>query len=138
MMKTLGLTEDEIAAASVDELRTAYRELLADNQALRTLISDRTSAAVEDLRERGLKFNGNLPYGLEADETTKKVKRSRYEERLITEIKRLHAAGVSLRGIARSLAERNFVNRKEAHLDAKQVARILDAAGVERERRDPG
>jgi DNA invertase Pin-like site-specific DNA recombinase len=137
-LKTLGLTEEEIALANVDELRTAYRELLADNQALHTLISERTTAAVENLRERGLKFNGNLPYGLEADDATRKIKPSRYEKRLIAEIKRLHGAKLSLRAIARTLAERHFVNREGGRVDAKQVARILDAAGVERERRDPG
>lgn len=137
-MKTLQLTEEEIAVASVDELRTAYRELLADNQALHAMISERTTAAVDALRERGLRFNGNLPYGLEADDATKKIRPSRYEKRLITEIKRLHGAKLSLRAISRTLAERHFVNRDGKSIDAKQIARILDAAGVERERRNPG
>lgn len=126
-MKPLDLTEEEIAAASIDELRVAYRELLAEAQGLRALISERTCAAVGDLRERGLKFNGNLPYGLECDEATKKLKPSRYEKRLIVEIKRLRAEGRSLRDIARELTERNYVNRKGKPLDAKQVSRILAA-----------
>ena len=130
-MKALKLTEEEIAAAGVDELRDAYRELLIDNEKLRTLISDRTIAAVDDLRERGLKFNGNLPYGLEADEDTKKLKSSRYEKRLIAEIKQLHAEGRSLRAIARTLTERHYVNRKGKPFDAKQISRILAAAGRE-------
>jgi hypothetical protein len=133
-VKPLGLTEEEIVAAGADELRLAYRELLADNIALRELISERTCAAVGNLREKGLKFNGNLPYGLESDDN-KKLKPSRYEERLIVEIKKLHAGGLSLQGIARTLAERHFVNREEGTLDAKQIGRILDAAGIERERR---
>jgi len=123
----LGLTEGEIAAASADELRDAYRELLAENQALRKLISTSTIAAVEGLRAKGLKFNGNLPYGLDADEDTKKLKPSRYEQRLITEVKKLHAEGRGLRDIARTLFERNFVNRKGHPLDAKQISRILAA-----------
>lgn len=129
-MKPLGLTEGEIDAASADELRVAYRELLAENVALRVLISERTSAAVGDLREKGLKFNGNLPYGLECDEATKKLKPSRYETRLITEVKKLRGEGRSLRDIARTLTERNYVNRKGKPLDAKQVSRILAAAEV--------
>ena len=129
-MKPLGLTEGEIDAADDAELRVAYRELLAENQALRKLISDRTSAAVDNLRARGLKFNGNLPYGLEADEDTNKLKPSRYEKRLIAEIKKLHDEGRSLRAIARTLTERNYVNRKGKPLDAKQVSRILAAAGA--------
>lgn len=133
MTKTANITEEEIAAAGADELRVAYRELLAENQTLRALISERTCAAVGDLREKGLKFNGNLPYGLECDDETKKLKSSRYEKRLIAEIKKLHAADLSLRAIARSLAEQNFVNRKGNQIDAKQVARILDAAGIKRE-----
>ena len=127
-MKPLGLTEEEIASASADELRDAYRELLSENRALRELISERTCAAVDDLREQGLKFNGNLPYGLECDEDTKKLKPSRYEKRLIAEITKLHAEGRSLRDIARTLATRSYVNRKGKPLDAKQVSRILAAA----------
>lgn len=129
-LKPLDLTEEEIDAANVDELRVAYRELLAENQALRKLISERTCAAVDNLRERGLKFNGNLPYGLESDDETNKLKPSRYEKRLIVEIKKLHTEGRSLRAIARTLTERNFVNRKGKPLDAKQVSRILDASKV--------
>jgi hypothetical protein len=129
-MKPLDLNEEEIDAASIDELRVAYRELLAETLTLRALISERTSAAIEDLREKGLKFNGNLPYGLEADEETKKLKSSRYEKRLIAEVMKLHGEGRSLRAIARTLFERNFVNRKGNPIDAKQVSRILDAAGV--------
>src|SRR5437667_12911503 len=117
-MKPLDLTEEEIDVANVDELRVAYRELLAETRALRALISERTCAAVGDLRERGLKFNGNLPYGLEADDATKKIKASRYEKRLIAEIKKLYAAELSLRALARPLTERNFVNRDGHPIDA--------------------
>jgi DNA invertase Pin-like site-specific DNA recombinase len=126
-VKPLALSEEEIAAANADELRVAYRELLAENLMLRELISERTCAAVGDLREKGLKFNGNLPYGLECDDD-KKLKPSRYEKRLITEIKTLKAEGRSLRDIARTLTERNYVNRKGRPLDAKQISRILTAA----------
>jgi DNA invertase Pin-like site-specific DNA recombinase len=129
-VKPLDLAEEEIDTANVDELRVAYRELLAETRTLRTLISERTCAAVDNLRERGLKFNGNLPYGLESDDKTKKLKPSRYEKRLIAEIKKLHTEGRSLRAIARTLTERNFVNRKGKSLDAKQVSRILDASKV--------
>jgi DNA invertase Pin-like site-specific DNA recombinase len=127
-MRPLSLTEGEIDEADAAELRVAYRELLAENQALRKLISERTSAAVSDLREKGLKFNGNLPYGLEADDETKKLKASRYEKRLIAEITQLKAEGRSLRDIARTLTERHFVNRKGKPIDAKQVSRILAAS----------
>jgi DNA invertase Pin-like site-specific DNA recombinase len=125
-MKPLGLTDEEIADASADELRVAYRELLAENVALRELISERTCAAVGDLREKGLKFNGNLPYGLESG-ADNKLKASRYETKLIAEVKLLKAEGRSLRDISRTLTERNFVNRKGKPLDAKQVSRILAA-----------
>lgn len=134
-MKPLDLTEEEITVASADELRVAYRELLAETRALRTLISERTCAAVGALRKKGLKFNGNLPYGLEADDATKKLRASRYEKRLITEIMKLHAAGLPLRAIARTLTERNFVNRGGNPIDAKQVARIIDAEGIQRKHR---
>lgn len=132
-MRIPQLTEDEIAVADVASLREAYRSLLLENQTLRALISERTCAAVEDLRERGLKYNGNLPYGLECVDATKKLRASRYETRLIAEIQKMHAAGQPLRAIARTLAERNFVNRKGKPLDAKQVSRILKAAGKEDE-----
>jgi DNA invertase Pin-like site-specific DNA recombinase len=134
-LKALPIVEEEIAAASVEELRDAYREVLAENQALRKLISERTCSAVGDLREKGLKYNGNLPYGVESDEETKKLKPSRYEKRLIREVKKLYAAELSLRAIARTLTEQHFVNRSGNPIDAKQVARILDAEGVERKRR---
>ncbi len=129
-MKPLDLTEEEIAVASVDELRGAYRELLTEARALRAKISERTCAAVSDLRERGIKFNGNLPYGLDSDEATKKIKKSRYEQRLIAEATKLYKELGTLRAVARTLTEHNFVNRKGNSLDAKQVGRILRAAGV--------
>lgn len=126
-MKDLELTEEAIAAASAEELRSAYRALLAENQALLQLISARTSAAVGILREKGLKFNGNLPYGLECDKDTKALRPSQDEERLIAEIVKLHDEGRSLRAIARTLTERNFANRKGKAIDARQIARILAA-----------
>lgn len=128
--------DEKITAATAEELRVLCRQLLAENQSLRDLISARTSAAISSLRKQGLKFNGNLPYGLESDEF-KKVKPSRHETRLIDVIKQLHAQELSLRAIARTLTERNFVNRDGKPIDAKQVARILDAAGVARPRRSP-
>jgi DNA invertase Pin-like site-specific DNA recombinase len=134
MLKPIELEEEEIDAANAEELRVAYRELLGVARALRAMISARTGKAVAGLRERGFKFNGNLPYGLDSDEETKKIEPSRYEQRLIAEIKKLHAAGLSLQAIARTL-EANFANRAGNAIDAKQVARILDAAGVDRKRR---
>jgi DNA invertase Pin-like site-specific DNA recombinase len=131
----LDLTNEKIAVASAEELREVCRQLLAENQSLRALISDRTSTAVNKLREQGLKFNGNLPYGLGSNKVTKKLEPSRYEERLITEIKQLHAQELPLRAIARTLTERNLLNRDGKPIDAKQVARILDAAGIVRKRR---
>jgi DNA invertase Pin-like site-specific DNA recombinase len=131
----LDLTEEKIAASSVEELRGLCQQLLAENQSLRDLISARTSAAIGNLREQGLKFNGNLPYGLGSDKVTKKLEPSRYEERLIAKIKQLHTQELSLRAIARTLTEHNLLNRDGKPIDAKQVARILDAAGVARKRR---
>jgi DNA invertase Pin-like site-specific DNA recombinase len=136
-LKEQPLTEEKLASANVDELREICRQLLSENQDLRALISARTRDAVNGLREQGLKFNGNLPYGLESDDLTKELKPSRYEARLISEIKQLHGAGLSLRAIALTLTEKHFVNRDGNPIDPKQVARILDAAGVVRERRSP-
>lgn len=132
---SLRLSEEEIAALSAEELRGICRQLLDENRALRDLISARTSEAISNLREKGLRFNGNLPYGLGSDKVTKKLEPSQYEEQLIAEIKRLHAQEMSLRAIARTLTERKFFNREKKPIDAKQVARILDAAGVSRKRR---
>lgn len=127
MTATLTLPEESIETASLEELRAAYRALVTENRALRALISERTSAAVSDLRAQGLKFNGNLPYGLECD-AHKKLYASPHEELMITTIRQLHSAGLSLRAIARTLAERNFLNRKGRPLDATQVSRILKAS----------
>jgi hypothetical protein len=124
-VRTIVLTEEEVAVAGVDELRAAYRELRAETYALRKLISERTRAAVGDLRELGIKFNGNLPYGLEADAMTKAIRASQHEKQMISEIKRLHGEGLSLRSISRTLAERRFFNRKGKSIDAKQISRIL-------------
>lgn len=130
----LDRTEDRIAAAGIEELRGTCRQLIAENQDLRALISARTCEAVNGLRKQGLKFNGNLPYGLESDES-KKLKPSRYETQLIAEIKQLHAQELPLRAIARTLTERHLLNREGKPMDAKQVARILDAAGIARKQR---
>jgi len=126
-VKALVLTEEEVAVASVDALRDAYRELLAETLTLRELISDRTRAAVGNLRDLGIKFNGNLPYGLEADAVTKELQTSQQEKRMIAEIKKLQGEGRSLRAIARTLTERDFHNRKGKPIDAKQISRILAA-----------
>jgi DNA invertase Pin-like site-specific DNA recombinase len=126
-VKPIDLTEEQIDSASLKDLRRAYRELLVETTKLRALISEKTCDAIEDLREKGLKFNGNLPYGLECDEDTKKLKASRYEKRLIAEIAKLKTEGRSLRDIARTLTERNYVNRKGKPIDAKQVSRIIAA-----------
>jgi DNA invertase Pin-like site-specific DNA recombinase len=134
-MTPLDLTEEKIEAASAEELREICSQLLGENQALRDLISARTSAAISNLREQGLKFNGNLPYGLGSDKATKKLEPSRYEERLIAAIKQLHAQELPLRAIARTLTERRLLKRDGKPIDAKQVARILDAAGITRKRR---
>jgi len=134
-LKEPHFTEEKLATSSVEELLEICRQLLAENQDLRALISVRTCEAVNDLRKQGLKFNGNLPYGLESDDLTKQLKPSRYEGRLIAEIKQMHGAGLSLRAISRTLTEKHFVNRDGNPLDPKQVARILDAAGIARQRR---
>jgi DNA invertase Pin-like site-specific DNA recombinase len=127
-VKPIDLTEDQIDSASLKDLRRAYRELLVETTTLRALISEKTSEAIESLRAKGLKFNGNLPYGLEVDdEATKKLRTSRYEKRLIVEIVKLKAEGRSLRDIARTLTERHFVNRVGKAIDAKLVSRILAA-----------
>lgn len=122
------LTEEQIKIASIETLRDAYRKLLAETCALRELISTRTRAAVEELRKQGLKFNGNLPYGMESDPVTKKVRDSIAEQKLIAEIKQLHERGLTLRGIARTLEEQGHLNRKNRKLDAKQISRILAAS----------
>lgn len=126
-MKVLVLTDEEIDVAGEDELRDAYRELLTETLDLRALISIRTQAAVGDLRDLGLKFNGNLPYGLEADAVTKVLGEAQHEKRMIAEIQKLHGEGRSLRAIARTLTELDFRNRKGNPIDAKQISRILSA-----------
>jgi DNA invertase Pin-like site-specific DNA recombinase len=131
----LDFAEEMLSTGGAEELRDICRQLIAENKSLRELISARTTAAISNLREQGFKFNGNLPYGLGSNKVTKKLEPSRYEERLIAEIKQLHAQELSLRAIARTLAERNLLNRAQKPIDAKQVARILDAAGIERKRR---
>lgn len=131
----LDLTEEKIASTGVEELRIICQQLLAENQSMRDLISERTSEAISNLREQGLRFNGNLPYGLGSDKVTKKLEPSRYEECLIAEIKRLHAQELPLRAIARTLTEGSLFNRDGKPIDAKQVSRILDAAGIARKRR---
>jgi site-specific DNA recombinase len=90
----------------------------------RNLIAERTSTAMQHMKAKNQRV-GAVPYGfsLAADGTT--LLPLPEEQAVIAEARRLHAAGVSFRGIAAELARAGHYARSGKPFEAKQVWRMV-------------
>ena len=68
-------------------------------------IGDGTAAALTELRAEGKKTGGHMPYGYRTDRDGT-LRELPAEQKVITAAKKLHARGLSLRAITRTLNER--------------------------------
>jgi site-specific DNA recombinase len=92
----------------------------------REAIGERTSTALQHMRSQGRRV-GSIPFGyaLAADgETLEPVEA---EQAIIAEARALRAAGLALRAVAGTLAERGIVSRNGRPFAPEQVSRMLAA-----------
>jgi hypothetical protein len=131
---------DEISAGAA-ALKAALQALLAPevttyfkgyNAGLRKAIehvethrcaSAPTKAALQLLKEQGLKMGGYVPYGYALAEDGQTLLELEAEQKVILEARRLHKLGGSLRGIARALFKDKLYPRPSS--DPKKSRRRL-------------
>jgi site-specific DNA recombinase len=93
----------------------------------RNLISERTSAALAQKRANGMKTGGHCPYGFRAD-TEGQLTPDQAEQKIISRMRQMRAAGQSHQKIADSLANKGIYTRKGTPFSDTQIIRILRAA----------
>lgn len=123
------LDNEAIDAATLKDLRVAYRELRTLHQEHRCedVIGARTEEALRRVREEGKKTGGHVPLGYVAGDDH--VLHSNKRERQIMKIaKQQRDQGKSLRTIADYLEDRGFVSRNNKKFEAAQVKRLVDRA----------
>lgn len=122
------LDDAAVEAASVKELRIAYRELRTLFQGrLEELIGQRVEEVLHRLRKEGKKTGGHRPLGFVVGKD--RVLEPDKEEREIMKIaKQQKERGKSLRKIAAHLEDLGFVARNEKRFEAAQVKRLIERA----------
>jgi DNA invertase Pin-like site-specific DNA recombinase len=90
----------------------------------REAIGERTSAALQAKRARGERV-GAVRYGFELAEDGRTEVPCDAEQAIIAEARRLRAAGLSLREVARELEEEGHRGRSGARIGKSQVARMV-------------
>ena len=106
--------------------RMVFRMLAVLAEFERDQISERTSAALQYKKAKGERV-GAVPYGyaLAIDGAT--LEPDPTEQAVITEARKLKAAGLSLRKVAAELARRGFYARNGASFEATQIRRMVAA-----------
>ena len=90
----------------------------------RLIIGARTKAALQAKKARGER-TGSVPYGYTLADDEKTLEPNPTEQAVITEARKLKAAGLSLRKVAAELARRGFYARNGAQFEAEQVRRMV-------------
>ena len=91
----------------------------------RNLTRERITAALQHKRAQGQR-TGSIPYVWELDADGVHLVPVPAEQKVITEIRRLRDAGLTLRGIARELATLGFTTRKSKQWHPQQVKRVIE------------
>lgn len=134
------LTDEQIDAVTVEELRAAYRELASYQKTIRLKIKDASIPKVNKLRAAG-KAVGEPPYGFRTNLRTGKLREKADEQKVIAFVKALHAQELKPYSIAKQLNEDpRFAPREGSRFHPTQIRRILEAEEL-RERiaaTDPG
>jgi DNA invertase Pin-like site-specific DNA recombinase len=89
----------------------------------RAMIAERTSIAIRHKRDRGEYIGGQAPYGYEL--VDRRLSPIASEQAVITEARRLKAAGMSLRAIAAELTRAGYATRNGSTFAASQVQRMV-------------
>jgi site-specific DNA recombinase len=93
----------------------------------REATAERTAAALDAKRRRGLRYSGRAPYGYAFDGAGG-LQASLDEQATLDMVDELRSSGRSLRDIGRMLAERGRLNRDGRPFGASTVQRLLVAA----------
>ena len=112
------LTDAEVDAAPITEIRAAYR-------ALREHHGLAVADALRRLREAGKYAGGGKPYGFEVGPDDETLRAVALEQEAITKARSLRERGLSLRAIARTLEEIGLRSRSGGKFDPKQISRML-------------
>ena len=97
------LEDIAVEAATLKELRTAYRELRAAYGDLHARHHARIIEALADLKEEGKKTGGDVPYGYRLADDAETLLEDETEQKVIAEVVELRAQGMSFRRIAQEL-----------------------------------
>ncbi len=90
----------------------------------RALIQARIKHALSHKKARGERV-GSVPYGKQVAEDGKMLVPSAQDKKLISRVKRLHKAGMSIRSIAEKVTSEGYTSRTRAPLSKSSVARLL-------------
>ena len=93
----------------------------------REAVGERTSAAMQSMKERGLYTGGRVRYGYRVGHDGQLVE-DEGEQATLAAIRELRAAGLSLRAVAAELEARGMVNRNGARFGPSTLARLEAAA----------
>ena len=106
--------------------RMVFRMLAVLGEFERDQLAERTRGAMAYKKSKG-ELIGAIPYGCTLGPDGKTLLENPEEQEVIQAARELKASGVSLRTIARSLADRGFKARNRKQFDPKQIQRMLAA-----------
>lgn len=106
--------------------KMVFRMLAVLSEFERDQIAERTKTAMAHKKVKG-ELVGSVPYGYQLNADGKNLIEHAEEQKVIAETKKLNAAGLSLRGIARELAKLGFRARNGKAFAATQVNRMIAA-----------
>lgn len=122
-------------------LLTAVEGAMAEHY--RLLVGEKTRDALAHLRAAGRRFSGRPPFGwhflptgqVRVDQDGRAIPVYRLEpdpaeQAILARIRRLRAAGLSLRAISRALARRGILARNRRPFAARTLARLVTDRGV--------
>lgn len=92
----------------------------------KNLIGERTAAAMQHKKAQGQRV-GAIPYGYSLANDGSTLEPNPAEQKVIAAIQELQAAGLSLRGIAKELAQRGYATRTGKAFAPVQVSRLIAA-----------
>lgn len=89
----------------------------------RLILKARTKAALKAKKQRGER-TGSVPYGFSLSPDGKTLTPNAAEQEVILEARKLRAGGMTLQGVAKTLADKGFRARSGKMFQATQIMRI--------------
>ena len=105
--------------------KMVFRLLAVMNEFERDQISERTTTALQFKKSKGEKTGGAVPYGFDLAVDGVALLENSAEQEVITQAKKLHAGGLSLRKIAADLSCRGFNARNGQAFQPTQIMRMV-------------